>query len=128
MYRVYCDGLLLYHSKLENLQIFNPSLELEVNKTGSFEFAIYPDHPYYGLIHKLRSIITVYQDDYLLFRGRVLDEETGFYNEKTVTCEGDLSFLLDSILRPFTFSGTVADFLAYVLNLHNAQVDASKHF
>lgn len=128
MYKVYCDGLLLYHSKLENLQIFNPSLELEVNKTGSFEFTVYPDHPYYGLIHKLRSIITVYQDDYLLFRGRVLDEETGFYNEKTVTCEGDLAFLLDSILRPFTFSGTVAEFLAYVLSLHNAQVDASKHF
>ena len=28
MYKVYCDGLLLYHSKLENLQIFNPSLNL----------------------------------------------------------------------------------------------------
>lgn len=34
MYRVYCDGYLLYHSKLENLKIFNPSLELELNKTG----------------------------------------------------------------------------------------------
>lgn len=128
MYRVYCDGFLLYHSKLENLQIFDPSLELELNKTGSFTFTIYPSHPYYGLIHKLKSIITVYQDDYLLFRGRVLEEERGWYNEKAVTCEGDMAFLLDSILRPFTFTGTPAEFITYLLELHNAQVDESKRF
>jgi len=128
MYRVYSDGLLLYHSKLESLNIFNPSIELELNKTGSFEFTIYPDHPYYGLIQKLKSIITIYQDDYLLFRGRVLDDDVGWHNEKHIVCEGDMAFLLDSILRPFSFTGTVAEFLAYILPLHNAQVDASKQF
>ena len=51
MYRVYSDGSLLYHSKLENLKIINPSVELEVNKTGSFVFTAPADHPYYGLIH-----------------------------------------------------------------------------
>lgn len=128
MFRVYCDGQLLYHSNLESLKIFNPSLELEENKTGSFTFSIYPEHPRYGLIRKLQSIITVYQDDYMLFRGRVLDDETGFFNQKAITCEGDLAFLLDSILRPFSFSGTAAEFVAYVLGLHNAQVDENKRF
>lgn len=128
MYRVYSDGLLLYHSKLESLKIFNPSVELELNKTGSFEFTIYPDHPYYGLIQKLKSIITIYQDDYLLFRGRVLDDEVGWHNQKHIVCEGDMAFLLDSILRPFSFTGTAAEFLAYILPLHNAQVGASKQF
>ena len=128
MYRVYCDSLLLYHSKLENLKIFNPSVELELNKTGSFDFTIYPDHPYFGLVKKLKSIITVFQDDFLMFRGRVLDDEIGWHNEKAIICEGDLAFLLDSILRPFSFSGTPAEFLAYMLTLHNAQVDAEKQF
>lgn len=64
----------------------------------------------------------------MLFRGRVLDEETGFFNGKAVTCEGDLSFLLDSILRPFAFTGTAAEFVACVLELHNAQVDENKRF
>lgn len=128
MYRVYSDGQLLYHSKLENLKIFNPSAELELNKTGAFNFTIYPDHPRYSLIKKLKSIITVFQDDYQLFRGRVLEDEIGWHNEKTVICEGDMAFLLDSILRPFSFSGTIAEFLAYVLGMHNAQVDAEKHF
>lgn len=128
MYRVYCDGFLLYHSKLENLQIHDPALDLELNKTGSFTFTIYPNHPRYSTIQRMKSIITVYQDDYLLFRGRVLDEKRGWYNEKAMTCEGDMAFLLDSVLRPFSFTGTPAEMLAYLLELHNAQVDESKRF
>lgn len=128
MYKVYCDGLLLYHSKLENLKIFDPSLELELNKTGSFEFTIYPDHPYFSQVKKLKSIIIVYQDDFVIFRGRPLDEDIGWHNEKHITCEGELAFLLDSIQRPLSFTGTVAEFLAYIINLHNSQVDAEKGF
>lgn len=128
MYKVYCDNYLLYHSNLENLKIINPSVEVELNKTGSFEFAMYSDHPYYSLVKKLKSIITVFQDDYLLFRGRVLDDEIGWNNKKSIVCEGDMAFLLDSILRPFAFTGTAAEFLGYVLSLHNPQVDESKHF
>lgn len=127
-YRVYCDGLLLYHSKLSNLKIFNPSVELELNKTGSFDFTIYPEHPYYGLIKKLKSIITIWQDDFRLFRGRVLDEEVGWHNQKMVSCEGDLAFFLDSVLRPFSLTGTPSEVLAYILQLHNAQVEPEKRF
>lgn len=128
MYRVYCDGALLYHSKLENLKIFNPSLELELNKTGSFTFTIYSDHPYYSRIQKLKSIINVYQGNYLLFRGRVLDLETGFYNEKQVICEGELSFLLDSVQRPYDYTGTISGFLNLLIDSHNSQVGESKWF
>ena len=128
MYRVYCDGLPIYNDKLEGLKIFSPSLDLELNKTGSFSFTLYPDHPYYGSIQKLKSIITVYQEDYLLFRGRVLDDEIGFYNERKVTCEGELAFLLDSIKRPYDFTGSVEEYLALLLDSHNAQVDETKRF
>lgn len=128
MYRVYCDGLPIYNDKLEGLKIFSPSLDLELNKTGSFSFTLYPDHPYYGSIQKLKSIITVYQEDYLLFRGRVLDDEIGFYNERKVTCEGELAFLLDSIKRPYDFTGSMAEYLALLLDSHNAQVDETKRF
>ena len=126
IYKVYCDGYLLYHTRMGSLTIFNPSLELELNKAGSFSFMVHADHPYYSMIQRMKSIITVYRDDVLLFRGRVLDEVTGWNNEKTCSCESDTAFLLDSVLRPFSYSGTAAEFLAYVLTLHNAQVDASK--
>lgn len=128
MYRVYCDGHLLYHSGLDSLQIGNPNLELEVNKSGSFTFTLYPTHPRYGTPQKLKSIITVYQDNYLLFRGRVLDEETTWYNQTDYACEGELAFLLDSILRPYEFSGSITDYLSMLLDSHNAQVDEEKRF
>lgn len=128
MYRVYCDGLTLYNDRLENLQILNPSLELEENKTGSFVFTVPAAHPYYQMIRRMKSIITVYQDDYLLFRGRVLDEETGWHNEKHVTCEGELAFLLDSIQRPYDYSGTVGGYLNLLIDRHNEQVEESKWF
>lgn len=127
-YRVYCDGLTLYNSKLESLKIFSPTVELEVNKTGSFTFIIYPDHPQYTAIQKLKSIITVYQDDYLLFRGRVLDDELGFYNEKNIACEGAMAFPLDTVQRPYDFTGSIAEYLTKLLESHNAQVEASKQF
>lgn len=127
-YKVYCDNLIIYHSKLENLQIFNPSLELELNKTGSFLFTVYPDHPHYNLIRKLKSFVTVYQDDFLVFRGRVLDEEVGFYNQKTITCEGEMAFLIDTIQRPYDYTGTIEGFMNLMITNHNAQVDESHWF
>jgi len=128
MYRVYCDGLTLYNDKLENLKLLNPAVELEENKTGAFTFGLLPDHPHYGLIRKLKSIITVYQDDYLLFRGRVLDDTVGWHNQKTVTCEGELSFLIDSIQRPYEYSGTIEGYLNLLVSRHNEQVEESKWF
>ena len=128
MYRVYADSLLLYSDTIENLKIFNPKVTLEVNKTGSFSFTIYPEHPYYALIPKLKTIVTVYQDDFLLFRGRILNDEMGFYNEKNIECEGELAFLLDSVYRPYSFSGSITEFLTQLINSHNSQVEVAHQF
>lgn len=128
MYKVYSDGYLLYDDNLSTLQIFKPEIALELNKTGSFEFVIYPNHPYYDMVQKLKSIITVYQDDFLLFRGRVLNDEVGFFNEKMVECEGHLAFLLDTIQRPYVHEGYLKDCFAAIIAEHNAQVDASHQF
>ena len=128
MYRVYSDGVLLHHDNLESLKVFDPTIELELNKTGSFVFTAYHDHPRLSAVKRLKSIITVWQDDFLLFRGRVLDEEVGWHNEKTFSCEGELAFLLDSIQRPYDFTGSIPEFLGMLLSIHNAQVDPEKHF
>lgn len=128
MYSVYCDNLLIYDSNLENMKLFQMKAELELNKTGSFSFTIYPDHYAYAAISKLKSIITVYQDDFLLFKGRVLDEEIGFHNEKQVTCEGELAFLLDSIQRPYDYTGSISGFLSMLIDSHNSQVEAEHQF
>ena len=128
MYKVYSDSYLIHSDALDALKINNAKVELEVNKTGAFEFTIYPDHPYYSMIKKLKSIITIYQDGYLLFRGRVLNDEIGFYDERQVVCEGQLAFLLDSIQKPLNYSGTLDGFLEALILTHNSQVDEIHHF
>lgn len=128
MLRIYSDGDLLHHDNLENLKVFDPSVELELNKTGSFVFTLYPDHPRISAVNRLKSILQVWQDDFLLFRGRGLDEDVGWHNEKTFSCEGELAFLIDSVQRPYDFSGSIPDFLGMLLSNHNAQVDTEKHF
>jgi hypothetical protein len=128
MYKVYCDSFLLYDDQLEGYKIFNPKVELELNQIGSFEFTIYPDHPNFDWMQRLKSIIQVFQDDFLLFRGRILDDVQGFHNEKQVSCEGELAFLVDSIQRPYDFTGTPAELFTQFITNHNAQVDADKQF
>ena len=128
MYKVYCDSFLLYTDTISSLKIHSAKVDLEVNKTGAFNFTIHKDHPYYNFIYKMKSIITVYQDDFLLFRGRALNIEYGFHNEKIVKCEGELAFLLDTMVRPYSFSGSITDYLTMLIDSHNAQVEESHRF
>lgn len=127
-YRIYAGDWLIHDDSLEELRVFSPKLSLEVNTTGSFSFSIYPENIYYSKIAKLKTIITLYQDENLLFRGRVLNEDIGFYNEKLVTCEGELAFLLDSIQRPYDFTGSITEYLSQFITWHNEQVEESKRF
>lgn len=128
MYKVYCDGALLYDPRVEELQLFEKKVSLEINKTGAFDFTIYPSHPLYNRIFRLKSSIEVYQDSFLLFRGRVLDDEVNFFNAKRVICEGDLAFLNDGIIRPYDYSGSVSGFLQFIVDTYNAQVEPEKRF
>lgn len=130
MYKVFCDNNLLYSPEIDGYNIFNTKIENEVNKTGSFNFTIYPDHPRYDSLKKLKSIITVFDDSDIIFRGRILSDETGFYNEKKLICEGELAFLLDSIQRPHKASDvpTLQSLFALLIERHNNIVNESHQF
>ena len=132
MYTIYCDNNLLHSDFIAKFKVLEPKLELEINKAGKLTFTIYPNHVHYSKIQKMKSIITVYNDDLLVFRGRVLESEQLWMNQKHITCEGELAFLNDSIVAPYNFSGsnmiTVSDLLSYFINSHNNQVDSDKQF
>ena len=133
-YRVICDKYLLFDTQIESLKLIDPALDLELNKTGAFTFTIYPDHPNYDKLQKLKPIITVYQDKTIIFRGRILNDEVGWLNQRQITCEGELAFLLDSVQRPFTFPAsdtslaTPEAYLRFLLANHNEQVDEEHQF
>ena len=128
MYKIFADDTLIYDSTLEDYKIGKGQVTLETNKSGSFVFSLYPDHFYYDRFVKMRTVITVYKSERIVFRGRVLSDVTDHWNNKVLTCEGELGFLQDSIVRPFTFSGSPAALFAQLVNGHNAQVDEFKRF
>lgn len=129
MYKVYLDGEILYHPNiLDKFSLTQGKVSLELNKTGTFTFTIYQNNQRYNDIQKMKSIVQIYDDDYRLFRGRVLNTKRGFYNELQVTCEGELAFLLDSKQRPYDYQGTVEEYFRFLIERHNGIVGEEKQF
>lgn len=116
------DNYVLYDLREKELALENPELDLKVSKVGKLTFSIYPDHPYFNLIEKKSSIITVYKNNKKIFIGRVVEDEQGIYNNKKIVCESVLAYLNDSIVRPNTFTGTPEEFLTMIIDNHNSQV------
>lgn len=107
----------------------NPTLkEYAGNSPGYLKFKITPKHPYYDKILPLSSELFVYEDGMEIFRGRSMTTEEEFNRTHQITCESDLAYLCDSIVRPFEFQGSIIEFMTQVLNGHNAQVETRKQY
>lgn len=131
MYTIKVDGQEVYSPALLNepeQQLLSISLQLEIDTPGSLSFIVPPGHAAHDSIHQLKSIVTMEWDGTEIFRGRVLEEKTDAFNQKELYCEGELSFLLDSVVRPFTFEGTTKAFIEKVITIHNEQVEEYKRF
>lgn len=106
MFYVYADDKLLYSPRLlnEGYAIGEPQVTLELNKAGCFTFNLPSTNPLYSSLKKLKTIITVHDDDNVIWKGRVLNDTKDFYNTKAVTCEGELAFLNDIQYEPHDYS------------------------
>lgn len=128
MYRIYADDDVIYDSTIDDQRIEKGELTLELGKSGSFSMSIYSDHPAYDTIVKMKTIIKITRDGKIIFRGRVLNDSTDYWGLRTLTCEGELSFLQDTIMRPYTFKGTPEELFNKIINNHNEQADDAKKF
>lgn len=129
MYKIYCDGKILYHPANKELAISEPVVNLELNNAGSFSFKMPPNHPCYDEIRKFKSSIEVFQDEVVIFAGRPSEIDIDYYKQKKIYCEGELAYLNDSIQRPSeNHDITVRGFLELLIANHNNQVDSSKVF
>lgn len=106
MFSAYADDKLFYSPRLlnEGYAITEPQATLELNKAGSFTFNLPSINPMYSSLKKLKTIITIREDDEVLWKGRVLNDAKDFYNTKAVTCEGELAFLNDIQYEPHDYS------------------------
>lgn len=128
MYRIFCDDQLIFSSKNELLKLQSANISLEVNTSGTLVMTMPFSHPYINSIEEMKSILTLYKKNKIIWRGRVLSESKDFLNSRQFICEGELSFFNDSIVRPYEHTGSVKDYFTYLVNEHNKQVDDTKKF
>jgi hypothetical protein len=134
MYIINADDYILYDPRVEDLTILSASLPQEANKSSVLTFSMPKSHPLYNSLTKLKTSIEVFKDNKSVFYGRILDIDTAFNGTKTITCEDALSFLNDSVVRPYVWgtggvgSGGPVDYLRYIVNQHNGQVETNRQF
>lgn len=130
MYTIYADNNLIYSPTLidKGYYIVHPTLDMELNLASTLEFGLPVDAVGYDKVHKLRSIVRVYNDGVRVFRGRCISDELIMENQKNMYCESELGFLHDSVVRAYSFEGTVEQYFTFLINSHNNQVSADKQF
>lgn len=122
MYRIKYYDKDIYIPGDDSFSVLDPILNREENKAGSLEFSMLPEHPYYGQLEKLKLGVTVFEDEKVIFKGRIRSSEGDFDNENELKAEGKLAVLNDSQCRPFEFTGTPEELFEYFLDNHNSQV------
>ena len=128
MIQVYADKSLVYDSRLEGHGLLGLTVTTGLNKGGTASIVMPPRHPAYNIFSSYKTVVTIYRDGLLLFRGRALYPTDDFYNRRTITCEGERCFLRDGVIRPYVYQDGPAAIFADVINLYNAQVGGFKRF
>lgn len=119
----------LYDPRSPDLKLISPACKTAVNKAGLLTFSVPLTHPHTDKIAKLDTVVTLWQDDAILFRGRALNDEWDLRSTRKIEVEGELAYLNDSV-QPLTVyhDMTVAAYFAKLIELHNAQVDETRRF
>lgn len=131
MYSVYAGSTCIYDdtSNAQNLRLINPVLELADSAAGSFKMTVPVTNIGYDLIERLETTISVRKDGQEMWEGRVIDESIDYWKNRTLTCEGELAYLNDTIQPPAEYHDlTVRGFLETLLTIHNEKVPVGRQF
>ena len=128
MIQLYVDDGLVYDSRVKETALLGLRAQLGLNKGGAATIVLPPTHPAYNDFISYRSVVTIYRDGVLRFRGRALYPTDDFNLIRTITCEGERCFLRDGIHRPHQYHDTPANIFTRVVGLYNAQVESFKQF
>lgn len=110
---------------IDNQTIYNLKVTQTKNKSDFFSVNVTPETDI-SVIKPLVTIIDVYDEDDIIFRGRANNRDNDLYNLGVINFEGALSFLNDSQYPPFEWTGTPKELLASVLENHNAMMPDEK--
>ena len=132
MMQLYADGSLAYDSRLresgKDYSLTALKTSVGINKGGTLELTMPPGHPAYNDFIGFRTIVELYREGELQFRGRVLNISDDFHNFRTVLCEGEMCLLQDAVSRPYLHETSPEEIFRYLIADYNSQVEAFKQF
>lgn len=121
-YTGYIDGTLLF-GEVGNQQynLLSGQISTELNAADQFNFTLSSDNPMLGSIAPRKSIVDVYNNGNLIFRGTVDGVTKNFDGSRSYTAVGVLALLKDVLIKPME-SVTVSAALTAMLAKHNSAV------
>ena len=110
-------------------KLISPTLTREVGKAGSFEFTMPLGNVAHSALQKLRTTVEVEQDGVSIWQGRPMSHEQDFLLRQKVYCEGELAYLNDTDVPPYTAKYvTIRQFLDFLCKNHTSLTDSYKSF
>lgn len=131
MYSIYAGDLCIYDDTVndKNLKVLNPTLKLADSSAGSLEMTVPYNNVGYSVIEKMKTNITVKQNNVEIWAGRPLNDGANFIKQRKIYCEGELAYLNDTTQPPSEYHDiTVQGFFEALVAVHNSKVDASRQF
>ena len=122
--RIYAPG-----TALETTKLISPTLTREFGKAGSMEFTIPLGNVAHSTLQKLKTVVSVEQDGKEIWQGRVMNHEQDFLLRQKIYCEGELAYLNDTDVPPYTAKDvTIRQFLDFLCKNHTSLTDSYKSF
>ena len=122
MYALKADGRLVAQSAADDIAFVSGTLLERVSCAAQGSVTLRPENPYTGYIATRASVITVERSGSEIFRGQAIDRlenEQGFVRFNLL---GDMSYLRDGLIGPFSFHGSANSLIGYLLDAYNDQV------
>lgn len=116
-------------SALDTTKLISPTLTREFGKAGSLEFTIPLGNVAHSALQKLKTVVSVEQDDKEIWQGRVMNHEQDFKLRQKIYCEGELAYLNDTDAPPYNAKDvTIRQFLDFLCKNHTSLTDSYKSF
>lgn len=139
MYFVKYGNEYLHDPRVQDCFLIDLSFDCEENSCGYCDFTIYPNHPMYEKLKErdADNPVEIYDDEILLFSGFIYELGKEFYLDGHVKCKGELDYLRDSIVRPYSTvqrgygskaPSSVDGYFEWLIEQHNSQVKPNKKF
>lgn len=135
MYIIRYGNEVLHDPRNRERVLTDAKAELAVNEAGKLSFTINREHPMYGKLQPMNKEqeVVLEQDGNELFRGRILHMKQDFYGGYAVTCEGEMSYLNDVTLRPYStldadVPSTVDGYFGWLVSQYNQKSDYRFNF